>query len=142
MPDARVVTHVMDADPDLVSSDLSESIRAACRTAVGDSLRSITYFTPTRFQQIYLRSDLESDADLAGFVEHETDGFQATRAYRGSELGDYKYTVRAFENGYMTRVTRNQHGVFVTTDSITERHSEEVASALSELLAEPISETA
>jgi hypothetical protein len=32
--------------------------------------------------------------------------------------------------------------VFVTTDSITERHSEEVASALSELLAEPISETA
>lgn len=130
----------MDADPDLVASDLSESIRAACRTAVGDSLRSITYFTPTRYQQLYLRSDLESDADLAGFVEHETDGFEATRAYRGSELGDYKYTVRAFENGYVTRVTRGDHGVFVTTDSITERHSEEVASALEELLTEQISE--
>ncbi|QIB73714.1 hypothetical protein GL213_10605 [Halogeometricum borinquense] len=132
----------MDADPDLVAADLSESIRAACRTAVGDTLRSITYFTPTSFQQLYLRSDLESDADLAGFVEHETDGFHATRAYRGSELGDYQYTIRAFENGYMTRVTRNDHGVFVTTDSLTERRSKEVASALHEILSEQVSEAA
>ncbi|MDS0298429.1 hypothetical protein NDI76_06720 [Halogeometricum sp. S1BR25-6] len=128
----------MEADPDLVGSDLTESIRAACRTAVGDNLRSITYFTRSAFQQVYLRSDLDSDADLAGFVEHETDDFRATRAYRGSELGDYKYTIRAFENGYMTVVTRGEHGVFVTTDGITERTSEEVASALREILVEQV----
>ncbi|SFR44992.1 DUF7522 family protein [Halogeometricum limi] len=130
----------MDADPDLVDSEFSESIRAACRTAVGDSLRSITYFTPSAFQQVYLRSDLDSDADLAGFVEHETDGFHATRAYRGSELGDYQFTIRAFENGYMTRITHGDHGVFVTTDGLTMRRSEDVASALGELLERQLSE--
>ena len=132
----------MDADPDLVPSDLSESIRAACRTAVGDNLRSITYFTQSSFQQIYLRSDLDSDADLAGFVEHETDDFRAKRAYRGSELGDYQYTIRAFENGYMTLVTVGGHGVFVTTDGLTQRTSEEVASALQEILTKQVTEAA
>ncbi|RDI70876.1 DUF7522 family protein [Halopelagius longus] len=126
----------MDADPDLVGTEFEESLEAACRTAVGDSLRSITYFTPEQFTQVYLRSDLDSDADLAGFVEHETDGFRAKRAYRGSELGDYEFSIRAFENGYLTRVTAGGHGVFVTTDGLTMRRSEEVATALQEVLTE------
>jgi hypothetical protein len=126
----------MDADSDLVGTDFEESLIAACRTAVGDSLRSITYFTRGSFSQVYLRSDLDSDADLAGFVEHETDGFQAKRAYRGSELGDYQYTIRAFENGYLTRVTVGDHGVFVTTDGLTMRRSEDVAATLASVLEE------
>lgn len=127
---------VMDADPDIVGTEFEESLEAACRTAVGDSLRSITYFTPESFTQVYLRADLDSDADLAGFVEHETDGFRAKRAYRDSELGDYDFTIRSFENGYLTRVTVGGHGVFVTTDGLTMRRSEDVATALQEVLSE------
>lgn len=130
----------MESDSDLVSSDLEESIRSACRTTVGDSLRSITYFTESGFEQMYLRSDLEPDADLAEFVQQEAQGFDANRGYRGSELGDYRFTIRAFENGYMTRVTRGTHGVFVTTDGLTMRRSEEVASALDDVLSDRVSE--
>jgi hypothetical protein len=126
----------MDEREDIVDPELGEHITSACRTAVGDSLRSITYFTADAFQQVYLRSDLEADADLAGFVEHESNGFHARRAYRGTELGDYEYTIRVFENGYVTRVTDDEAGVFVTTDSLTVRHSEDVASTLGQLLAD------
>jgi hypothetical protein len=126
----------MDEQEDLVDAELAEQLTAACRTAVGDSLRSVTYYTPTAFEQVYLRSDLESDADLVGFVELESDGFRANTAYRGSELGDYDYTIRSFENGYLTRVTVGERGVFVTTDGLTLRRSEDVASALRSVLAE------
>lgn len=118
----------------LVEESLAEQLVSTCRTAVGDSLRSITYFTDADFEQLYLRSDLESTADLTGFVELESDGFHAQAAYRGSELGDYRYTVRAFENGYLTRVTAANHGVFLTTDGLTLRRSEEVAEALVSVL--------
>ena len=103
---------------------------SACRTAVGDTVRSITYFTSNGFEQVYLRSDLETDADLTGFVELESDGFRANRAYRDSELGEYRYTIRTFENGYLTRVTVGEEGAFVTTDGLTMRRSEDVAEAL------------
>jgi hypothetical protein len=125
----------MHARGDLVDSELATQLESACRTAVGDSLRSVTYFTPEAYQQVYLRSDLEADADLVGFVEHESAGFRARTAYRGSELGDYQYTIRTFENGYVTRVTTDEVGVFVTTDGLTLRRSEDVAATLKELLA-------
>ena len=120
----------MEDESDLVSAELAEQLVAACRTSVGDNLRSITFFTRDGFEQVYLRSDLESDADLAGFVELESDGFRASTAYRGSELGTYSYTVRAFQNGYMTRVTSGDHGVFVTSDSLSLHSAEDVAQAL------------
>ncbi|MFB6124059.1 MAG: hypothetical protein ABEJ78_11460 [Haloferacaceae archaeon] len=124
----------MEATAELVDSSLGEQLRSACRTAVGDSLRSITYFTPEAYEQVYLRSDLEADADLAGFVELESHGFRTQTAYRGSELGDYRYTIRSFENGYVTRVTVDDHGVFVTTDGLTMRRAEDVAEALESVL--------
>jgi hypothetical protein len=120
----------MEAVVELVDPDLREELVSACRTAVGDTVRSITYFTPNGFEQVYLRSDLETDADLTGFVELESDGFRANTAYRDSELGDYRYTIRAFENGYLTRVTAGKEGAFVTTDGLTMRRSEDVAAAL------------
>jgi hypothetical protein len=128
----------MDEQDGLVEDALAEQLTAACRTSVGDSLRSVTAFTPDAFEQVYLRSDLESDADLAGFVEHESDGFHATTAYRGSELGNYDYTVRAFENGFLTRLTVGDRGVFFTTDGLTIRRSEEAAEAVRSVLAEPV----
>lgn len=119
---------------DLAPEGLASQITSACRTAAGDDLRSLTYFDRDEYEQIYLRSDLEQDADLGAFVEHETLGFDAAADYVGSELGDYKFTVRRFENGFLTRVIRGEHGVFVTLDSLTINRSEEIASALEEIL--------
>jgi hypothetical protein len=118
----------------LVDPSLEEQLVSACRTAVGDSLRSIVYFTPDEYEQVYLRSDLESDADLSRWVEHEAAGFRAQLAYDGSELGEYQYTLRVFDNGFVTRVVTGDHGVFITTDGITVRRSKEVTRAIRSVL--------
>jgi hypothetical protein len=124
----------MQGQGNLVNVTFEEQVVSACRTALGDSLRSVVYFTPEEYEQMYLRSDLEPDADLQRWVEHEATGFRAQLAYDGSELGEYQYTLRAFDNGLMTRVIKDDHGVFVTTDSITVRRSNEVSKAVGSLL--------
>lgn len=122
------------ASAELAPDELAAQITTACRTAAGDDVRSVTYFNRDDFEQLYLRSDLKQDADLGAFVEHETLGFDAAEDYKGSELGDYTFTVRRFENGFLTRVIRGDHGAFVTLDSLTINRSEEIASALEEIL--------
>jgi hypothetical protein len=121
--------------PDLLDADLTDRIVRTARSAVGDSLRSVTYFTRDDFEQIYLREDLDQDADLTTFVGHEWRGFKTTQdAYVGSELGEYQYTIRAFENGYLIRVTTDRRGVFVTTDGLRMRDFEELATAIRDVL--------
>ncbi len=121
-----------------LDNDTRDELVSACRTATGDSLRSVTYFTPAEFDQIYLRSDLERDADLESFVAIEQHGFEAEAAYRGSEMGTYQFTIRVFEEGYVTRVVdaENEEGVFVTTDALAMNGFEEVATAIRGVLAE------
>jgi len=105
------------------------------RTAVGDSLRSVTYFSRDDFAQLYLRGDLERDADLGTFVGHEWREWETTQtAYAGSELGAHEYTIRVFENGFLIRVAVDRGGVFVTTDGLTLKDFEELAGALREVL--------
>jgi len=55
--------------------------------------------------------------------------------YRGSELGEYRYTVRAFQNGFLVRITEEGHGLFFTVDDISLRSAEEAAEAVSRVLA-------
>ena len=119
----------------LLTAETADQIVTTCRTAVGDSTRSITYFTRDDFEQLYLREDLERDADLSTFIGHEWRGFKTARAaYEGSELGDYLYTIRAFENGFLIRVTTDREGVFVTTDGLMMKDFEELATALESVL--------
>jgi hypothetical protein len=118
----------------LVDDDTAEQFVSACRATVGDQLRSVTYFTADGHQQLYLRADLARDADLESFVNRESLGLDADDAYRGSELGAYRYTIRAFEHGFLLRVLGDDRGVFVTTDGVTLRDFDEVATALAELL--------
>ena len=121
----------------LLPAETTSQIVATCRTAVGDSIRSITYFTRDDYEQLYLRGDLERDADLSTFIGHEWRGFKtAQAAYEGSELGDYRYTIRVFDNGFLIRVTSDREGVFVTTDGLTIKDFEEVATALRSFLDE------
>lgn len=115
---------------DLVDSSLEEQLVSACRAAVGDSLRSVVYFTPNGYEQVYLRSDLEAEADLDEWVAHQREGFETPTAYEGSELGDHQYTLDVFENGFATRVIDGDRGVLVTTDGITVRRAREVTRAI------------
>jgi hypothetical protein len=121
----------------LLPDELAEQIVTTARTATGDSLRSVTFFTRSDFEQLYLREDLERDADLNTFVGHEWRGFRDTRnAYQTSELGAYRYTVRAFENGYLLRVTSERAGVLITTDGLAIQAYEDIADAIGKMLDE------
>jgi hypothetical protein len=120
----------------LVADETASEIVSAARTAVGDQVRSITYFTGDDHAQLYLRSDLDQDADLAGFVDYESLGFDAHTAYHGSELGDYRFTIRVFDHGFLVRITTDDAGVFVTTDGVTIQDFREIAVAVGRILSE------
>lgn len=117
-----------------ISDGYREELLTAARTAIGDEVRSLTYFTKEDVEQLYLRSDLSRTADLLGFAENERQGFHSQSLYANSQLGDYRFTVRVFDNGYLTRVIANNHGIWVTTDSIEMDRFEELASALATIL--------
>jgi hypothetical protein len=118
----------------LLADERAAELVSAARTTVGDQLRSVTYFADAGHEQLYLRSDLDPDADLSGFVEQESAGFDARDAYRDSELGGYRYTIRVFDHGFLVRVTTPSEGVFLTTDGLTLRDFDEAASAVGTLL--------
>lgn len=113
---------------------LSDELVSACRTTVGDRLRSVTYFDTTGEEQIYLRDDLEPGANIVGFADNERLGFRSQTIYDGSELGDYQFTIRVFEHGYLTRVIGDYHGTFVTTDRLPTDRFEDLASAVESVL--------
>ncbi|ACV47767.1 MULTISPECIES: DUF7522 family protein [Halomicrobium] len=121
----------------IIDPEFGDNIVTTARTATGDSLRSVTYFTRANFEQLYLREDLEQDADLNDFVGHEWQGYKQTEnAYQESELGEYLFTVRAFENGYLLRVTAERSGVLITTDGLSMSSYEEIAEAIGRMLDE------
>ncbi len=119
----------------VVDPEFADELITVCRTVVGDELRSVTYFTDEEVGQLYLRSDLDRTADLVGFAELERGGFRADQLYRDSQLGEYHATVRMFDNGYLARVIAGEHGVWVTTDSMSMERFEELSTALKRSLA-------
>ncbi len=124
-------------DDALLPEEAKDRLTRTCRTAVGDSLRSLTFFNRFDYEQLYLRGDLEQDADLSSFIGNEWHDFKTTQdAYRGSELGSYRYTIRVFENGYLVRITIEDSGVFVTTDGITMQDFEALSAAVLPVLEE------
>lgn len=121
--------------PSLLTDEAAETIVDVCREVAGERLRSVTYFSSTDYHQLYLRDDLEQDADLASFVGLESRESTITEdAYRGTELGEHVYTLRRFENGYLLRVETPSRGVFVTTDDISLSGFEELGSELDQRL--------
>jgi hypothetical protein len=122
-----IVIHVSSEEP-------ADQIVSACRTAIGDELRSVTRFTHDSVDQLYLREDLERTADLVGFAEVERRGFHSRTDYRGTELGEYLFTIRVFEEGYLLRVIEGDRGVFVTTDTMFRERFEDVATSVGSIL--------
>lgn len=121
---------------DTLTGDVADQLLRACRSAIGDELRSLTHFTPDGYTHIYLRQDLKRGQDPMAFVETERLGFTSQRTYEWSELGEYRYTIRAFENGYIVRVIVGDHGAYATTDPLTMDRFDEVAEAIKRILAE------
>lgn len=119
-----------------ITDDYADQLLRACRTAIGDELRSLTHFTPDDYTHIYLRSDPERGKDPISFVETERLGFTSQQTYEWSELGDYEYTIRVFENGYIVRVIEGDHGAYATTDPLTMDRFDEVAEAIHSILAD------
>jgi hypothetical protein len=119
---------------DVISETLAEELVGAARTATGDELRSATAFDRDGHEQLSLRSDLGSAADVETFVENERLGFASRHADGDTELGDYPFTVRSFEFGFPTRVIVGEEGVFVTTDEMEVDRIGEVAAGLRGLL--------
>jgi hypothetical protein len=121
----------------IISPDLAESIVSTARAATSDTLRSVTYVTNANYEQLYLREDLNRDADLDEFVGHEWRGYKDTsNAYNSTELGEYQFTIRAFDNGYLLRVATNRRGIFITTDGLSMREYADAADALEGILKE------
>ncbi|WP_255148645.1 DUF7522 family protein [Halorarius halobius] len=129
-----------------IQPSLSDSLVSACRTAVGDSLRTVIWFTPDAFEVLYVRSDIGDAASVARrkeqFVESERAGFG--ESYRrdtidaGEEpgLGDYEVTVRVFSDGFLSRVIVGEQGVLLTTDGLDVDVMEELSVTLRRLLAD------
>jgi len=130
-----------DLDP-----DAADRLVSAARTSLGDTLRSVVYFTPSAFDVLYVRQDLYNTAAAAReaksqLVEFERLGF-AEKPVRtllaqqgdGSDIGPYRFTVRFHEDGFVVRILGNDDGVLFTTDSMDVRAFEEAAIAIRRLL--------
>ncbi len=111
-----------------------DELLSACRTTVGDELRSMTYFTPDEYDHLYLREDLERGDEPEAFVENERQGFSSQRTYEWSELGDYEYTIRVFESGHLVRVIADEEGIYVTTGDLTMDRFGELVEAIQSIL--------
>lgn len=121
---------------DLLTDTHASRIVESCLDRTGERLRSITYFTQNDFDQLFLRDDLERGADLASFIGLESRESGITGdAYQNSELGEHRYTIRAFENGYLLRVAEEGDGIFITIDGLSLEGFEELAGILLEHLA-------
>ncbi|MFP9061249.1 hypothetical protein ACLI4R_12035 [Natrialbaceae archaeon A-chndr2] len=137
---------------ELVSSEFAESLVSTSRVTVGDTLRSVIYFTPEDFEVLYVRSDLYGgDEDLMHeakltMVESERVGFQETEGYNKQSqtgtsveptVGEYEFTVRVFSEGFISRVIVGDRGVIVTSDEIEIGPFEDMSVAIRKMLAEP-----
>lgn len=127
-----------------VTEELASRLVSAARTGLGDSLRSVVYFTPSKFDVLYVRRDLyDSPESLtrakSRLVDPETVGFAEASLRRAtgtadSDLGSYGFTVRFHDDGYVVRVLDGDRAVLLTTDSMEVDEFEETAIAVRKLL--------
>ncbi|MDS0476624.1 hypothetical protein [Natrinema sp. 1APR25-10V2] len=129
-----------------IDDDLATGIVSAARTGLGDTLRSVVYFTPSAFDVLYLRQGLyDSAADARSakgrLVELERVGFAEvpvrTAIGHGdgeSDIGEYEFTVRFHEDGFVVRVVQGDAGALLTTDSMDVNAFEDAATAVRRLL--------
>jgi hypothetical protein len=119
---------------------------SAARTSLGDTLRSVVYFTPSKVDVLYTRVDLDGPAARlheakTRLVEFERTGFAEVplrsalaRMASESDIGDYEFTVRFHEQGFVVRIIQGDAGVLFTADKMDVRAFEDAAMAIRGLL--------
>lgn len=129
-----------------IDTEFADGLVSATRTSLGDTLRSVVYFTPSSFDVLYVRRDLYESHDAARtaksrLVEFERPGFaerpaRTAIAHRpeGADIGPYRFTVRFHQNGFVVRVLTEDVGVLFTTDSMDVSAFEEATVAVRKLL--------
>ena len=136
-----------------IDEGFAEEIATTCRTGIGDTLRSVIHFTPDASELLYLRSDLYGgDHELAMereavFVENERLGFDTHETYRRFDeegfapvIGEYELTIRAFSDGFVSRVIVGDDGILLTSDNLPIADFEDVAVSLRKQLAARVGE--
>lgn len=125
-----------------ISDETVDSILSATRTSLGDTLRSVVYFTPSSFDLLYVRTDLyPSDAAArerkARLVHLERVGFaerpvrsEIAHGEHGPGIGQYNFTVRFHDDGFVVRVLEGDGGVLFTTDAMNVNAFRETVGAI------------
>lgn len=117
-----------------LSDETAEEIVRTCRAAIGDEVRNVTFITEDDYDVHYVRDDVDAGGEETGFIEAEQRGFASQRTYGWSDMGDYVFTIRAFENGYLGRVIVGDHGVYITADALTVDSFTDAADSIQDLL--------
>ncbi|KAB1198619.1 MULTISPECIES: hypothetical protein [Haloferax] len=131
----------------IATDAFATAVVSSCRTTLGDSLRSVVYFTRDDFEVLYVRKDLYDDdesmrAVKADLVESERTAFGPQETYdrtdgptgTGPGFGEYEFTLRVFSDGFVGRVVGGDHGVIVTTDELELTEFEEMEVAIRRML--------
>jgi hypothetical protein len=129
-----------------LGADTADRLVRVARTSLGDTLRSVVYFTPAAFDVLYVRTDLYGSTEAAReakgqLVEFERVGFAelpvrtvlADESGRSS-IGGYAFTVRFHEDGFVVRVLQDGAGVLLTADSMDVGAFEHAVGAIRTLL--------
>lgn len=117
-----------------LSDETAEEIVRTSRAAIGDQVRTVTFITEHDYEFLYEREDVDRITEETGFIDAEQRGFASQRTYGWSDLGDYEYTIRAFEKGFIGRVIHEDRGVYVAADALTIETFTEAAEALKTIL--------
>ncbi|WP_276271632.1 DUF7522 family protein [Haloarcula litorea] len=129
-----------------IDTQFADSIVTAARTSIGDTLRSVVYFTPSEMDLLYVRSDLYETRETAlevkaRLVEFERVGFAEAPVRTAlavpaadESIGPYEFTVRVHGEGFVVRVLGPDAGVLLTTDGIDVDDFEEAAVAITAVL--------
>jgi len=116
------------------SDETAEEMVRTCRATIGDQVRTITFITEDDYEFLYEREDIDRTTEATGFIGAEQRGFASQRTYGWSDLGDYQYTIRGFEHGFIGRVIHKDRGVYVAADALTVETFTEAAESIRTLL--------
>lgn len=131
-----------------IDTQFADSVVSAARTSIGDTLRSVVYFTPGAMDVLYVRQDLyesrqravEAKARLVAF---ERVGFEEAPVRTAlsapnveDSIGSYDFTVRVHGEGFVVRVLAGEDGVLLTTDDMDMDAFEDAAVAIRRFLTE------
>lgn len=107
------------------------ALERACRSAVGDRLRSVTIDSPEFSGTVYRRDDLRSGVDAAVH-----DAVHEVGADCGTTFADGGRTVREFEDGYVASLQHGQTRVVATSDGLRMDRETELSAIVRGMLTE------